>query len=277
MKVGLLAVLAVVAAAAVAVWACGPITVKPEHCSDGIDNDQNGKTDCADYDACKDDPFCKNVIADSGVDAGYWGPCGKCGNGCSKQLECLTSPNGTEGWSDINNPLPFCADAGEGSKKCQAFSTNLRLRVEVDTANWAGTSFIIRSMNIRFVSKKAVNGTPVDCSTVAAVATGGSADQIEASGKFNLLAWDTIPVNCAPGFICTQPFLPSQTGSDFLIWVELWAGPLDSAKYPTGNRLGKPGCFETGAAVEPITMADGYPGDGGPPGRVIKLLMPAPQ
>jgi hypothetical protein len=269
--------IAVIGVAGAIAWACSP-GVKPptEICDNGVDDDNNGGVDCKDVN-CFESPLCKDAL-DGGYDAGYFGACGRCGSSCSKQSECLASQNGTEGWL-VTDPLPFCVDGGT-ALKCTSFNPPLRLRLEVDTQNWTGSSVVIRSMNVRVISKKAIDGSAVSCASVDALASGTSAqdaDQIERSGKFNLLSWDTAAVSCSPGTKCTEPFLPIQTGSNYLVWVELWAGPRDGVtKLPTGLRLGKPACVESGAEVAEILPTDGYAADGGGTARTIRILMPTP-
>jgi hypothetical protein len=65
------------------------------------------------------------------------------------------------------------------------------------------------------------------------------------------------------------------TGSNFLIWTEIWGGPVDSlTKLPTGKRFTW-GCFESGTAVDPVLESDHCSSTGGDGGlcRTIKVKL----
>lgn len=157
----------------------------------------------------------------------------------------------------------------------------IELRVEVDTIAWAGMAYTPQSLTARFMLKKAVDGQAVSCEGVRSVASSklaADADAIERSGRFNHLAFDVVPLQIKAGEKVGPFPLWASTGSEFLIWLELWAGRPDSnTRLPTGNRLGW-GCFETGPEVAPILPEHNWLGGvQSPTSRTIKLAMPAPQ
>ncbi len=239
---------------------------KREICFNGKDDDGNGLTDCADPD-CAGQPGCPGGNPDSG----YYGTCVTCGSGCTAQSACID-----QRW-DFDNPLPFCVDG-----KCESYNQGIQVALQVDTsANWNGFMYPIGSMNTRFVSKTALDGGAVDCAVMQVAAAGktqADAAQIEASGRFNLLGYDVAKVSASGGSIIRQPFVNVGTGGDFVLWVELWAGPPDSVtKLPTGNRFGW-GCYESGATLAPIAAADNCdPNLDAGTCRDIKVVMPGPQ
>jgi hypothetical protein len=246
---------------------CSPVSVeKPrEICGNGLDDDMNGFTDCQDPD-CAGQSGCPMASADGG---GNFGTCSKCGNSCVKQSECLAVDFGTD------TPLPECVGG-----RCQQFNKPVQVAFEVDTqGTWNGFMYPIRSMNTRMLSKLAKDGTAVTCATVIAAAAGkteADADQIEKSGLFNLRGYDVAPVQAMGGIVIRQPFLNVGTGSNFIIWTELWAGPRGTlTKLPTGNRYGW-GCFEMGPEVAEVIAAD-HCGTGSPTCRTIRVKMPGPQ
>jgi hypothetical protein len=249
---------------ALALTACPQPQVQREICGNGYDDDNNGFADCADVD-CAGQSGCP-------VDAGgNFGNCNKCGNSCTNQTACLQYGYGSDA------PLPDCAGG-----HCQSFNMALQLKVEVDTQS-GGWNFVTptpRSMQMRFIRKTALDGSAVSCSTVQGVATGTmgtDADQIERSGKFNLIGFDVTPISSV-GSVITQPFVNVATAQDFLLWVEIWSGPRDTTtKLPTGIRKGW-GCFESGAAVAPIIPEDNCPlSPTSPTCRTIHVEMPGPQ
>ena len=259
-----------VSLAVAALCSCSPKVpeVAREICGNGIDDDKNGFTDCQ-------DPDCSGQNGCPIIDGGYFGPtdggCPKCGKTCSKQSECLGVDYATD------TPIPECV-----ASRCQALNRSVQVHFEVDTqGTWNGFTPPIRAMNPRVLSKLAVDGTPVTCAVVAAAAMGKTeldAPQIEKSNKFNLRGYDVAPVQAMGGVIIRQPFLNVGTGGDFLIWTELWGGPVGTAsKLPSGNRYGW-GCFETGPQVAEVTLADhcSTASDAGVC-RTIRVAMPGPQ
>ncbi len=236
-----------------------------EICGNGKDDDNNGLTDCQDVD-CAGQAGCPMMI----VDGGNFGTCAKCGMTCSSQLQCLKTDIATD------TPLPECVGS-----KCQQLNTNVQVHYELDTASYAAVAIKLRAINTRVISKIARDGTPVTCSTVEAVATGkteADTEQIEKSGKFNIRGFDVCPLDAFGGGIVGQPFLNIGTGSGFLIWAELWAGPVStSTKLPTGNRLGW-GCIESGVEVAEVKVTD-HCASGADAGacRTIRVKMPGPQ
>lgn len=249
-------------ALAIGTLACsaGPPQGFAEKCANGGDDDGNGLADC-------DDPAC--AVECGRGDGGFFGICARCGQGCALQTECFSN-----GYAD--EPLPQCL-----SGVCRAHLEGIRIRFEVDVSNWSGLSVPVRSMNTRFVLKTALDGSAVSCATVQGIASSNQAadaNQIERTGRFNLLAYDVSPVSEPLPKVIIQPFLPVGTGKDFLIWTELWSGTRDSGtKLPTGMRLGW-GCFETGAAVDEIKTEHHWPGSTPTDtSRTIKIKLPAPQ
>ncbi len=241
---------------------CSPVAEgRKEQCANSVDDDGDGRTDC-------EDPVCWTDAVCQGSDAGQYGFCAKCGQHCVKPQDCFAN-----GWDDA--PLPQCIGT-----MCTALLEGIELRVELDTSAWNGTGQPVKTWSTRFVLKTALDLTPVDCATLKALATstaGTDADQIERSNRFNFLAYDVTPISQFASPL-TQPFLHVGTGSDFIIWTELWSGPRDSnTKLPTGIRWGT-GCTETGPAVEPVKTEQTWPSTGVPTStsRTIKLVMPPP-
>ncbi|MFT3842313.1 MAG: hypothetical protein QM723_35310 [Myxococcaceae bacterium] len=238
---------------------------KMEDCHNGVDDDHNGVIDCADP-ACMSDMGCV-----MGGDAGYFGTCPKCGQTCNNQAACLN-----QSWS-FDTPLPICAAAD-----CRNYTTGVQVDVQIDTAaNWTGFTYPIRSTNIRFVSKTAVDGSAVSCATVQAKAMGktqADADQIEKANVFNVVGYDSRKVTASGGDAIPEHFVNVNVGSDFVLWVELWGGSTDSVTHlPTGNRFGW-GCYESGAPVAAISAADDCsPSADAGICRLIEISMPAPQ
>jgi hypothetical protein len=243
----------------------GPPPKKVESCHNGVDDDGNGLIDCADP-ACASDPGCMVV-----QDAGYYGTCSRCGTACTQQTTCLDQSYA------FDNPLAECS-----SSNCRLYTTGVQVDVQIDTAaNWTGFNYPIGSTNIRFVSKTAVDGSAVSCATVQAAAMGKmatDADQLEKSGKFNLVGFDARKVTATGGQSISEHFVNVNVGADFVLWVELWGGPPDSVTHlPTGNRFGW-GCYETGPMVAAVTQADTCaPGSDGGNCRLIEIEMPPPQ
>ncbi len=232
--------------------ACGNSSTsmtKVEICNNGKDDDANGKTDCEDID-CSGQAGCPVID----TDAGSYGTCAKCGTECASQQQCLTKT-----FQEDNPPYPECI-AG----RCQLFSKNVQVALEIDTASLNGFSPPLRALNTRIISKTGLNGTAVICSDVIAAASGKTANdaaQLEkptdgGMTRFNFRGYDVSPLQATGGQIIKQPFVNVATGSNYLIWTEIWGGPVDTlSKLPTGARYTW-GCFESGAAVDPIVAAD---------------------
>jgi hypothetical protein len=228
-----------------------------EICSNGIDDDKNGKIDCADPD-CAGQPACFG-------DAGFFGACGKCGMPCANQTQCLT----TSYFNDV--PLPYCE-----SGKCVSLAKNVQVDVILNAQQAWGTLISqTRSIATRFIKRTATDGSPVTCSVIEAAASGRTAaqvQQLENTGKFSYLGIDVRPINSATGSIPLR-FLNVLTGSDYLIWMEMWGGAPDStSKFPTGNRFGYE-CFDgpqVGQQWSPITENDNCPAPGVDGGTVCR-------
>ncbi len=240
---------------------CSTAEVKREVCGDGIDNDGNGQTDCEDRD-CTGQPVC--VPPD-------YGNCAKCSQPCTVQSACVTS------YLD-ERPIPLCVNG-----RCFAVEKFIQPRIELDTAaNWRGLTFTPKSASTRFIKKVANDGSPVTCATVFAVAndrTTAGAGAIEASSNLIVQGLDVTPVNTMLGQVISFTFVNTQTGSDYLIWTELWGGPVSSStKLPSGRRFGY-GCFESGPQVAPLVPEDNCPSTTSDAGvcRRFRLIMPPPE
>lgn len=243
---------------------CSQAGTKAEDCNNKVDDDGNGKIDCADS-ACAAFDLCQAAK----LDAGVYGGCGRCGFTCTVQSECYEFGLGKD------TPLPYCT-AGY----CTSLNAPVVLRFEVDTTGtWPAVN--LRSSQTFLVRKQGQDGAAVSCAVVQAAAAGKTAadvDQLQRSGKFQFQGFDVTPLNAMGGSIFTLPFVNVGAGRDFLIFAELWAGPRDSnTSLPTGNRLGY-GCFESGEQVAEITPADDCsPGRDGGTCRTVRLKMPSPQ
>ena len=236
---------------------------KREICGDGIDNDGNGLTDCEDRD-CTGQPAC--VPPDYGL-------CAKCSQACTTQTTCVTS------FMD-ERPVPLCVEG-----HCTALQKFIQPRIELSTgpSGWGGLANPPQSASTRFIKKIANDGTPVTCATVLAIASdrsAASAGAIEASGKLVIQGLDVTRVtNPMLGQGVTFTYVNTQTGGDYLIWVELWGGAPDSStKLPSGRRYGY-GCFETLPTVAPLVPEDNCPSATSDAGtcRRFNLVMPAPE
>jgi hypothetical protein len=231
-----------------------------EVCGDGLDNDGNGVADCDDRD-CAGKPECTPP---------NYGACPKCGQSCTTQQACVTS------YVD-DRPIPQCIGG-----KCFATTTFIQPRVELDTrANWAGLTLSPQSAATRFIKKTANDGSAVDCARVFSFASDRSdAGAIEASNVLVVQGLDVTRVtNPQLGQGVTLAFVNTQTGGNYLIWVELWGGPPgSSSKLPTGRRLGY-GCFEDAASTPELTINDNCPSatlDAGSC-KTFRLVMPGPE
>ncbi|MFZ5440161.1 MAG: hypothetical protein ACOZQL_09145 [Myxococcota bacterium] len=241
--------------------ACPQPEPEREICGDGLDNDGNGLKDCDDRD-CIGQPMC--IPPD-------YGKCSKCSLPCTSQPTCVTS------YLD-ERPIPYCTNG-----VCTATETFIQPRIELNTrTNWQGLTLNPQSGTTRFIKKVASDGTPVTCATVAAIAADRNAPgAIEASGKLIVQGLDVTRVtNPQLGQGISYAFVNTQTGSDFLIWTELWGGAPDSnTKLPSGRRFGY-GCFENAADVGgPLVPADNCPSTTSDAGtcRVFRLVMPPPE
>lgn len=212
----------------------GPQQYVPELCGDGIDNDENGKTDCAD-DWCKSEASCQ-------VDHGS---CPKCGEACARQLDCFATTIFNE-----SLPLPLCK-AGI----CEQLATTVRPKVTVNTSAFNGFGLSIRSGTTRFISKTAVNGSAVSCATLEAAASATVPDALDTDGGVNLLGLDVTRLDSWMGTV-NYPLVSAQTHGPYLIWLEFWGGYPDSAtKYPAGVRRGH-SCFESEPKITTEILAD---------------------
>lgn len=244
-------VAAVVVAFVLALFACGP-SGKETDCRNGIDDDKNGAVDCA-------DPSCVADQACSGNDGGVFT------DFCAKQGDCIDG-----GWN-LPRPLPACMGS-----RCTPQNNVVAVRVEATTQALGGTSAPIRTMSTKFIRKTALDGSPVTCAIVRATAPSKNAadsEQLETSGKFNLYAYDNIRVeSLTGGQTVTNPLVFSSTGSEWILYSELWSGfPDSSTRRPTGQRLAYV-CVESGPLVAPLQLSDDCQ-NAAPGCRVLQITM----
>ena len=247
------------AAVALAVWTgmtAGCFGAGPETCDNGTDDNGDGLVDCADP-LCAASPVCP----------------GDAGRPCTVQSQCLR-----ESWFK-DRPLDQCL-AGQ----CTAPGQELAVKLEVDTSAHTGMGYTINAMSTRFVSRKALDGTAVDCARLQALAPGnfaadGGATQLDDSGALNYLSYEVTRVdNGTPGLTITNPFVHTAAGGDFVIWNELWTmAPDSNTSQPQGLRKGW-GCFETGDAVAPLLPEQDCSPDAGvgTSCRTVRIKMPRP-
>ncbi len=213
---------------------CTAVDPNRETCGNGLDDDGNGLIDCA-------DPDCAGQANCPVFDAGYFGPCAKCGTTCTSQNDCVSAHYVSD------RPIPTCTEG-----RCTALNTFIQVRIELDTKSTWASFQAPQSGTTRFIEKTTVDGGAVSCAVVAqAAADRARPDAIEDAGVFNVLGLDVTPIkNPQLGQGVTYAYVNTATGSDFLIWTEFWVGPVDSlTKLPTAKRLGY-GCFEAAADVE---------------------------
>jgi hypothetical protein len=235
-----------------------------EICGNGVDDDGNGLADCA-------DPDCAGVDRCPAADAGWFGPCTKCGTTCTKQSQCLG-----QGYN-YDAPLPWCVGG-----TCQALNTFATVNIEFSTAGWTGLTQP-KTIAVRVISKHAQDGSAVTCSAVEAAAQGKTANdaaQIESTDRFQFLGFDVRPIQSSTAFApnFTDPLVKMATGDSYLIWSEVWGGPPDSnTKLPTGNRM-QWACDDSSGELGPIVASDTCDKTMNDAGtcRVFHLVMPGP-
>lgn len=255
-----------IAFAALVAATCSPPAGQPERCSNGVDDNGDGRVDCADPQCVNEQVCCaaRNACPTANDGGPDYGPCARCGQSCRTQSDCLSTD---AGYAFEDAPLPMCI-----SGVCQQKNTKLEIRFEMDATAYSGLSSAPESMNTRFVLKTGVDGGAVSCAALEAAAPSknqADANQIERSGQFNLLAFDVAKVQTVAGsYRYTQPFLSTGTGENYLVWTELWTGaPHSDTRLPTGLRMGW-GCFDANPPLRPDS-ADG--------GVVIRVTMPGPR
>ncbi len=222
-----------------------------EVCDNGIDDDRDSLTDCADSD-CASFAACQTPPE------------------CAVQADCLAKDN--KKYSDYSSePIPQCVQA-----KCVRPEANIKLNFSAKNG-WNGLQGSINAVNTRFVKKTDVNGEPVTCARLAQDAPShepADADQIERTKKYNLQAYDvtSLGTSVPGGTQVTVPLMNMGTGADFIIWTEMWSQKKGSTTgLPQGKRIGW-GCFETGPQVAEIKVTDADA-----PKRGISVTMPDPQ
>lgn len=229
----------------------------PEDCANGVDDDKNGFQDCADT-ACAAEAVCNPKQVQ-----------------CTKQVDCMggkTYAYFTRGIAPSDggmanlNPLPMCV-----GQQCVIAEGQVQLRMDIQTNTYIGLN--INSVNTRLVKKTAADGSAVSCQTLEEVAGGATPapDAIEATNRFNLQAWDSRSTSqTVPGGTTISMTIDTNTGGDFIIWVELWSQRVEpNTRLPQGKRYGW-ACIESGAQVEPIKPEDHDL-------RQLKVSMPGPQ
>jgi hypothetical protein len=229
---------------------------KPQEiCNNGIDDDGDGLTDCA-------DPACAGKDGCPSID---YGTCTRCGMSCSVQKDCIGSDWGSD------QPLPMCV-AG----KCYSLNQPVAERLTLDMSAYAGID-VVRSEATHWVRNVDRSGAAVTCASLKSfVQPDAGALIIEESGQFDVVGFDSEPVQSTPAML-TFPFVnTATTDAGYLIWIEVWTASRNSnaPHEPTGKRL-NPGCIESGASVAPIVPTDDCMGDGGTC-RLINYTMPAP-
>lgn len=230
-----------------------PEEIPKEDCLNQLDDDADGAVDCADSE-CSALSQCQAPPE------------------CTKQTDCFSGQNY---FFFINEPMPRC-EAQKCVKPAASIDLHLVLKKNLYTC-----SDCVRASNIRFIRKTAVDGSPVSCATITALATGNSAadaDQIERSNKFNFLAVDVNRIQNAPGSSAVQlNAFSTSTGADFLIWAELWNGQPDSStKYPTNKRIDWK-CYDSGPVVAEILPEHHWPDvNGTPTSRTMNIEFEGP-
>jgi hypothetical protein len=221
-----------------------------------VDDNGDGLVDCGDP-LCGASPSCP----------------GDAGTPCAAQVDCLD-----QSWFK-DRPLDQCL-AGQ----CSTPAAGLAIQLEVDTSAHTGMAYTVASMSTRFISRKALDGSAVDCALLESLspenlATDGGATQLDATGRFNYLAYEVTRVeNGTPGRTLVNPFVYTAAGSDFLIWNELWTvAPDSNTGQPQGLRKGW-GCFDSGEAVAPLAPSQDCTPDAGTGAtcRTVRIKMPRP-
>jgi hypothetical protein len=153
----------------------------------------------------------------------------------------------------------------------------------LDTSGtWGGFSGNPKSATSRFIKKTAINGSPVTCATLEAIAADKTKPSaLEQNGTLLIQGLDCTSLsNPSLGQKIPMTGVNTQTGGDFILWTEMWAGPRDSTTLmPTLNRYGH-GCYETTTILGgPLLPEDNCPGPGNMTGncRTIEVKMPAPE
>lgn len=229
---------------------CGTPPTTETLCFDAVDNDENGQVDCADP-ACATVPGCATTGGGDGGDS--WG------TECTAQSQCL------DAGGYASSPLEMCVRG-----RCST-PEDIVVKMTIDASTYSGVANR-RSMLTRIVSKTAIDGSAVTCDSLASAAPSKlaeDADQLADSGKFNLLSWDTVPIDVAGGLTFEHSRLYTNVGKDFLIWVEIWTGNR-SNNLPTGSRAGWT-CVDNESELLPSDDLDS--GDG----RNIAITLVAPQ
>ncbi len=217
-------------------------------CSDGIDNDCDGKVDDADSDCDCYGEFCKlKTCSDNDpckippVCTQQW--CPQAGSECN-WLGC--------GNSLFNMWVPMCLDSTRfaGQKECQFIGG----AKEDGTAKTAYKSFEFditsasasrpKGLLIRLVNPKTLSGADLDCNAIGAKAgkTADLSSQLDKDPEINLLYRSLVPLdNSAYGstaIASQKTLIPLTPPEGAILFVELWTGSemQGNLKVPTGTR-----------------------------------------
>lgn len=239
----------------------------PETCGNTIDDDGNGLVDCA-------DPVCAS-------DASCQAP-----SECSKQTDCFRA---TYDYFDYSSePIPRCdakpTSTNPSFHKCVTEGQSIDMFIQLKK-QWAAPSYETPGATVRLIKKTAVDGSAVNCDLINSLAIGNAptdADILDRSNKFNYLAFEAQSVNSTNGAVTIRLLSNVTTGSDFLVFAELWTGKISSSThYPTGKRV-EWQCYDNAtqyaALLAPIVPADDWP-SGMPTAtsRTMDIPMPGPQ
>lgn len=232
-----------------------------EICNNGIDDDGNGTTDCADSD-CAGQASCD-------VDAGYYGTCGKCGQACTNQSACAV------GRVIDERPIPQCTMG-----KCQLYNQVVQMKIDYNTMGWGGiTAMAFSSVTTRWILKRGRDGSAVTCATVTAASSMSDPSALETNGNFAMLGYDVTKFMGGAGSVpmpLQLPYVYVGTGSDYVLFTETWTGTTDpSTHLATGTRRSV-GCLETGPEVAPIVPSNDCAGDAGTMCRTLRPPLPVP-
>lgn len=213
---------------------CDPVIpdVPPEaSCSNGADDNGDGRTDCA-------DPTCAENAACVQTDGG------DIRKPCTEQSTCLVGSYRTS-W-----PLAQC-----DAQFCSIPELGIEVAIKLNLGAFSGQPATnLKSASVRFLSKQAPDGSAVDCAAVAAKATSNtSPTQLEDSKAFNVVAWEGAYNldGVTPGSNFTIPYVKTAVVDAFIVWVEIWSQTRDSTTFlPRGLRRGWV-CVDSAAPLKP--------------------------
>ena len=191
-------------------------------CSDGVDGDHDGLTDCADAD-CIGDPVCRPPQ----------------GTACHRQVDCGNIVNET-----ITNCCldGGCKAPGNVNRVGDTITTQIGFKL-VFEANLTGSSQKPRVTVVRFLDSKKTDGTRLTCAELNSLGNCKDATTrslIDTNGTLNQVFRNLYPMNfgnCYSGE-CTFSDLTAVVpmGKDFILYGETWSGARD-LNNPTGTCL----------------------------------------